>query len=322
MRLAFGPRRVSRLIAWLSVTCCLVGVLAHVFTSAWQPWVLVAALSHQLMWLSVPAVIGFAFSRDVIGSFTSGIVLIAVVVLQLPLSSGAAAVRSSSPSLEVLQANLHMGSADAVALTAMVRRDQVDVLTTEELTVAETQRLREAGLRAFLPYFFAAYDELGRGLGIWSRYPLSDQREYDGFQLGVLSAAVHVTGHSAVSVYAIHIMPPYPYAPSSWSGELRRLGRILAAAPTPLVAAGDFNATPDNAQYRHLLGAAGVQDAATQARGGYLATFPSNEWYPPLIAIDHVLVRAAGGRSIATQRLHGSDHRAVLATLSVPTSAR
>ena len=48
-------------------------------------------------------------------------------------------------------------------------------------------------------------------------------------------------------------------------------------------------------------------------------TKPSNRWFPPLIAIDHVLT---GGGAVTTKvetvGIAGSDHRAVLARAAIP----
>ena len=66
------------------------------------------------------------------------------------------------------------------------------------------------------------------------------------------------------------------------------------------------------AQFRRLL-THGYADAARQAGAGYLASYPTDRWYGPVIGIDHVLVRSAAATSVRTVDLPGSDHRGVLA---------
>ena len=51
---------------------------------------------------------------------------------------------------------------------------------------------------------------------------------------------------------------------------------------------------------------------------GFVPTFPSRTWHPPLITIDHVLTRQAASASIRTVYVRGSDHRSLLATVDVP----
>ena len=54
--------------------------------------------------------------------------------------------------VNVLQANLRLGSADAPHLVAELRDHHIDVLTTEELSPEEVDRLDAAGIAAVLPY--------------------------------------------------------------------------------------------------------------------------------------------------------------------------
>jgi endonuclease/exonuclease/phosphatase (EEP) superfamily protein YafD len=55
-----------------------------------------------------------------------------------------------------------------------------------------------------------------------------------------------------------------------------------------------------------------------QTGAGFAPTFPANEWFPPLITIDHVLTRNAAATAIKTVTLPGSDHRSLLTTIEVP----
>jgi endonuclease/exonuclease/phosphatase family metal-dependent hydrolase len=57
------------------------------------------------------------------------------------------------------------------------------------------------------------------------------------------------------------------------------------------------------------------RDGATQQGAGYLATYPADVWFPPIIGIDHVLLSRAQSAHIATVRVAGSDHRGLLATI-------
>jgi endonuclease/exonuclease/phosphatase family metal-dependent hydrolase len=103
------------------------------------------------------------------------------------------------------------------------------------------------------------------------------------------------------------------------------------------VLAGDFNATLDHALLRRLL-ATGYRDAAATVGAGLAGTWPAcaRSWgslrsflagrvdalpcrpVPPVV-IDHVLAdRRVGIVAVSVHRLPGSDHRAVLAVLSLP----
>jgi endonuclease/exonuclease/phosphatase (EEP) superfamily protein YafD len=92
-------------------------------------------------------------------------------------------------------------------------------------------------------------------------------------------------------------------------------------AGRPVIVGGDFNATPDVAQFRSVL-RTGFADAADQAGAGMTRTYPADRWFPPLIAIDHVLTRGgAVATGVQTVSISGSDHRALLARIAVPTDS-
>ncbi len=76
--------------------------------------------------------------------------------------------------MNVLQANLRLGSADAPHLVEELRDHHIDVLTTEELSPEEVARLDGAGIAAVLPY---RYRESARGRR-WHRHlqPLPAER--------------------------------------------------------------------------------------------------------------------------------------------------
>src|SRR6185437_5322086 len=149
----------------------------------------------------------------------------------------------------------------------------------------------------------------GSGTGIWSRYPLSSPQRLPGFSFAVLSAEVAVPGAQPVSVYAVHLSPPWPFPARIWVAEIARLRTVLNQATgtgRSLIVSGDFNATLDHPQLRRVLGTS-FRDANQQTGTGYLATYPTDRWFPPLITIDHVLLHQAGATSVKTVSLPGSD---------------
>jgi endonuclease/exonuclease/phosphatase (EEP) superfamily protein YafD len=93
---------------------------------------------------------------------------------------------------------------------------------------------------------------------------------------------------------------------------------VLGGLPgRTVLVGGDFNATTDDAQFRGIL-ATGYADAAQQAGAGFTPTWPADRWFPPLIAIDHVLTRGAVARSVDSVRIPGSDHRALVVDVRIP----
>jgi endonuclease/exonuclease/phosphatase (EEP) superfamily protein YafD len=81
--------------------------------------------------------------------------------------------------------------------------------------------------------------------------------------------------------------------------------------------AADLNATPGNLEFRRLL-RDGYRDAAEQAGAGLTRTHPSDvRLLPPLFAVDHILTRGCAATSVCTLPIPGTDHRALLAEITI-----
>jgi endonuclease/exonuclease/phosphatase (EEP) superfamily protein YafD len=304
----------AALLAAVALFTAAIALLAYEISTPWQPMLILGAFAHQLMWAAPLGVVLFAIARRWYACGAAGIVVLLAMATQAPLYV-AADTSARGTALTVLQANLRVGATNPSSLVATVTSRHVDVLMTEELTIRERDRLLSAGLAKRLPYrFVVPLADGGGGLGIWSRFPLENTQDNPGFELGVLSARMRVAPNQSVNIFAVHLLPPYPYVSRKWVSEIGRLRVLIArAAPAdrPTIVAGDFNATVDHAQFRALL-SHGLQDAAEQCGAGYLASYPTDRWFPPMIAIDHVLTKHASATSASTLSLPGSDHRGLL----------
>ena len=157
------------------------------------------------------------------------------------------------------------------------------------------------------------HDPEWNGSAILSVHPLGQVVVVDPRHAAIVTATLTVAGRPLLLV-AVH-----PFAPESMAharernAQCARLAQLVASDPRPVVVAGDFNLTVGNPAWRDLHRAAGL----LRWRGAAPATYPS--WLGGLgIAIDHVLVRGLELRSLAAVQLPGSDHRGVLAEVSVP----
>ena len=111
-----------------------------------------------------------------------------------------------------------------------------------------------------------------------------------------------------------------------WRSELAALGR-LAARPGNVLLLGDFNATLDHTEFRQML-AGGPEgfvpggplvDAGAAALARLVPTWPQAGPPLPGVVIDHIVTSPqvpTHGYSVVP--VAGSDHAAVLVTLSVP----
>jgi endonuclease/exonuclease/phosphatase (EEP) superfamily protein YafD len=312
---------VLTVLAVLAAVVALGGLLAHASPTPFQWSISVTSFAWYAMWAAPVAVVFAILARRWATVAVAAVLTALLLVVQLPGRIAESAPTHGRP-ITVMQANLRLGNADPAALVRLVRTHHVELLATEELTFTEEDRLVAAGLAKLMPYRFTRpLPGGGGGLGMWSRYPLSQPVDVPGFWLGVLTARVTLPGGQHLTFVTVHLSPPYPYPAGRWRDELGRLAGVLRRLPDdgPVLAPGDYNATVDHAQFRDLL-AHGYADSAAQAGAGYPASYPNDRWFGPVIAIDHLLTRRAVATALDTLGVPGSDHRALLVHLRLEGS--
>jgi endonuclease/exonuclease/phosphatase (EEP) superfamily protein YafD len=243
--------------------------------------------------------------------------ILAVVVLPRALP-GQAAERSDGPALEVLTANLKFGNGDTEEVVELVRDEEVDVLSVQELTARALEQLEAAGLDELLSHRALAPASRASGSALYAAHPLRQ------VELGIGSggfampeATLVVPDGPHVRVMAVH--PPPPMGSSQVADWERDLSALPRAEPdgTIRVLAGDFNATLDHAELRDLVDS-GYSDAADAVGSGLVPTWPRPVHAPP-VTIDHVLVdERVYVEDVSVHDLAGSDHRMVLVELILP----
>lgn len=221
----------------------------------------------------------------------------------------------NGPRIRVLASNLLFGRGDVKTVVELVRAHDVDVLHLLELTAECADEFARAGIAELLPYQVSQPLPGGEGSAVLSRHPLTELDLVTGTRLAQPSARIEIGDHT-VEVVAVHPVPPTESG-RDWRTEL---GRLPAPDPTGAIRilAGDFNATADHAAFRKLL-RSGYRDAAME-RGAALSPTWSLGERLPLFPLDHVLADPrAVVVSYRTFHVPGSDHKAVLAELSLVT---
>lgn len=313
-------RWVTTIVGVVLVGAGAAGVAAHHSPLTSSTASRIAAFTPLLVLASIVGLAALLAARRRLGAVLATVVVAAGVATQVPLYVGSASARADD--LVVMQANIYLGTADTDALAATVRAEKVDILTVVELTDAALTRLRSSTLAATLGYSFTHALPDGRGIGIFSRFPLVEGMVLEHFRLGNVRAVADIDGHGRHAVYALHPLPPWPEPAWRWQSELSRLSSILRAETLPTIVGADMNSTWDHRQFRELLrghgpdGSPGLLDAAELTGAAAAATYPANRRIPPMLGIDHVMTR--GGpvpTSLRTVDLPGSDHRGVVATV-------
>ncbi len=305
------------------LTAALLGLVAHLLDSEHQFMLVAAALARVLMGAAFPGTVLLAVGAGWFGIALGSLVIAAVVWTQFPLFRSRFRRRAGGGTrFGVLHANIMLGKADPGAIVAAVDRYESDVVTVVELTPSAHQGLVAAGIEERLPYTFISASSGGNGTAIYSRHPITDETRHHGYITELLSARVQLPGGPCPLVFAVHPVPPWPRDPSAWVRELAALRQLMDKIPLddgPVVVSGDFNATFDHKRYRDMLSDR-YRDAAIEVGAGHLATYSADTWYPPLIAIDHIVVSDAAVMDVGVVDLPGSDHRGIRADLRLLAS--
>ena len=219
---------------------------------------------------------------------------------RLPYDDGIA------PELIVVAANVHAGNRDPGPLVAWLRAQPADVVVISELTPEYAEALMRQ-LGDDYPHRALSPRSSPFGIGILSQRVLYRTRAVSDGEARTIVATVRA-GQRTTRILAAHPMPPL--APE-WHGKRDRLLRIAGeTADTPLIVAGDLNATPWSTA---LIGA---------GRHGLLRTTGFAPTWPGLgrgaigIPIDHVLASGHWRRGMSSRGPDiGSDHLPVRVAL-------
>lgn len=282
---------------------------------SFRPWILAGGLAVLV------ALLPLVPSRRRLRPFVAGpaTVLLVGAALLLPRVVPDPVPVGGVP-LTVLAFNTYEGAADAGELAAVIRAERPDVIAVVE--AGEGFRARLAPLVEPLGYRLhvtAADDsDVGNVIAVVAGH-LGDVRVRVGDE-AALFPYVEVTGGGlgALRVVAFHAAAPVVDLIGEWQADLALL-RQWCAGPTPAVVAGDFNATLDHSALRD--GTTGCADAAAQRGAGLVPTWgptPRTRVFGP--QIDHVFAtRGIVAETFSVHDITGSDHRAVLTRLRLPT---
>ncbi|MFI7126403.1 endonuclease/exonuclease/phosphatase family protein [Nonomuraea sp. NPDC050153] len=234
----------------------------------------------------------------------------------LPRALGRAEATTGRP-LKVMTINMLFGRADTATIMKLVREFQPDVLSTQELTPGAVADLDEAGLKELMPHRVLQDEWSAGGSGLYSKHPVEplwDLMPPVGHHMP--AALISLPGGRPIEFIDAHPFPPLGPQVVDWN---EAMANFPSTSPDRIrIIAGDFNASLDHAALRGLL-ARGYKDAADTVGAGLIPTWPANKRVPPIITIDHVLVdQRVGVQEVSVRDVPRTDHRAVLAELTVP----
>lgn len=232
-----------------------------------------------------------------------------------------------SQTIKVMSYNIHHG-ADKDELNTLdligkyIKRSGADIVGLQEVdsvcnrsgNVDQMKRLAEiTGMHyAFVRHF--AYDGGAYGLGILSRYPISDvknnritvlPKDDKKPSLAFLTAVVSLPKDRPLLFGTVHFGLNVP-------ARLAQSDEVLAftGADMPAIITGDLNATPGTKEIRNL------EARFTETGEDAMLTFPAGK---AVKKIDYIMVSKPHLkkvlRSVAVDEIHLSDHLPVVSTI-------
>ncbi len=322
-----GPRRRRGGLAWLGgsvVAVCLLAVLSRYVDRPVDALAMVQALVPLFALAGI--IVGsltLAVTRRLVVGVLTGCLLVITVALAVPTLQSRAAAPADTD-VVVMSSNLYFGEGDATAVLDAVGRHKVDVLVLVEVTDAALTRLEAAGMDAILPNQIGVPRDGAQGTVIRSRWPMALLDTVGSFPRlhAEPSVRVIVPGGKALTLRAVHVLAPTSGEADAWRRGLADLRTWADAQPSDaaVVMAGDFNASADHPGLREL--SATFLDATRSVGATWVATWPTGLVIPPVIHIDHILIRGLSVVDAGTETIPGSDHAAVWARLSVTTPSQ
>ena len=151
---------------------------------------------------------------------------------------------------------------------------------------------------------------------LYSAYPLQKTtQDLIPIESSSIPAATVDFNSRKVRFGSVHPFSPRPSNQGLWNKSLDSIAQLQHYDNgESYVLMGDFNSTWDHASFRYLLGDR-FTDAGESASEGLHMTYPSAF---PIAEIDHIIYdRGVHARNLETKRIQGSDHLALLATLTI-----
>lgn len=221
--------------------------------------------------------------------------------------------------VRVLSLNVQVGRVSPDVVVGQIESLAPDIFAIQELTPRLAQALATSRLPSLLPHSYLQPGPGGRGIGIWSRWPLGQVTEISDHRRPM--PRFTLDAGQPVTVTLVHPQAPVAAQLHLWHESLARLLASLPEVTGHHVLIGDFNASRDMRPFRRLL-SAGYADCSDVARHRPWpgTTFPANVKIPPLVRLDHILVSETGiavheSRHLKVPR---SDHLGVFAVMDLP----
>ena len=279
-----------------------------------------------LSWSAATLLLGWAARRWMKSLAVLTLVcLIVQIVWARPYWPGTQPPAGEGESLTVLTMNLRCDEPALSGLVEVVERERPDIVVLQDLSQEGWDYLQGTSWWQTLPQHsmqpkdqpLAAAETDPCGSVVFAHATVTQASASDAAQ-PVVSVALPSGSLTVVPVS----LPALGTGLDPWLLGFETLDATLAShtsvgtATAPMLVIGDFNATREHLPMRKLIAEHDLVDAAEQARAGWQPTFPADRRYPPLVAIDHVLLSPSLTASeVSAFSVKYGAHRGLIARL-------
>lgn len=234
----------------------------------------------------------------------------------------------AGPMITLLTLNLRCDEPALIGLVDIVERVRPDIVVLQDFSQEGWDYLQQTSWMQILPNHapqpkdqpLAAGDD-PCGQMVFSTAPVksawSRRIEQDVFDVDLPGSPVTV---------ALASLPNVVDDVDRWLLGFDELGEAIrsveqstvsGAEVRPLLVVGDFNATREHLPLQRFIAEHDLADASEQAGAGWLPTFPANRRYPPLIAIDHILMSPSlAATEVTAFSVRYGAHRTLVARIN------
>ena len=221
-----------------------------------------------------------------------------------------------------MTANVLTSNSRQDAVLKQIKSANADVFAILELGTPLHQRLEKEIATAYPHRVTIPQDGGNFGIGLYSRYPMSNVESFSTNEESIPSISATVESDSTSwRVIATHPLPPIGASGfHSRNEHLQILADRVAefrrvASNTPVIVMGDFNLTPWSPLFVDFESSSGLKLAGGDNQ--IVPTWYTQQMFPFGLVLDHVFISddlRCVGREIG--RDIGSDHRAVVVAIS------
>jgi endonuclease/exonuclease/phosphatase (EEP) superfamily protein YafD len=224
--------------------------------------------------------------------------------------------------LRVMTFNTLFVNGDFAGVIERIRENDPDVIAAQELAPDLDDAITTA-LAESHPYKITNSWPDPRGIGLWSRYPMTEgeNRTTERWEWWMHEVNLDVEGRP-VAIYNLHLWPigttdpaGFRIALAAQHQQVDELMAMLETETSPVIVVGDFNASPTNENYQTLTTV--LDDAWSEVGWGTGFTFPAQGMMstrvPPFLRIDYLMSKGnIRPLSIKVLEKAGSDHLPVI----------